>query len=101
MGRLWCVLVGIAAGACTIKDVDYAGKSCPCAAGYTCDTATNTCHVGDASIGADSPPGETCYGTGPTTVCLRNPPTTDVLQPPTNMSVDTDVSPLCATVDGT
>lgn len=35
--------------ACILPDVDLEGRACPCAEGYGCDTATNTCVKGDAT----------------------------------------------------
>jgi hypothetical protein len=35
--------------ACILPDVDVEGRACPCADGYGCDTATNTCVKGDAT----------------------------------------------------
>ena len=37
--------------ACKVPAIDLAGKSCPCVAGYQCDTATNTC----VPPGSDAP----------------------------------------------
>ncbi len=39
------------AGACRVDEVDLDGKQCPCAAGWTCAPATNTC-VRDADLDA-------------------------------------------------
>ncbi|MBK6518757.1 MAG: hypothetical protein IPG04_32610 [Polyangiaceae bacterium] len=32
------------AGACFLPDLELEGRPCPCASGYTCDEATQTCH---------------------------------------------------------
>jgi hypothetical protein len=41
--RRFLVLVGATALGCTFDDLDHVGKTCPCADGYGCDWATNTC----------------------------------------------------------
>jgi hypothetical protein len=41
-----------AVAACSVPGLELEGKQCPCADGYTCDTATNTCH---AMLGGDGP----------------------------------------------
>jgi len=57
------VALAFATTACSIGPVDLAGKQCPCADGWTCDTATNTCVGGPADApsiadaSADAPPG--------------------------------------------
>jgi hypothetical protein len=54
------VLAVVALAACSVPDVTLEGKQCPCSDGYSCNTATNTCHATDASI--DVPPGSSCLG---------------------------------------
>jgi len=57
----------LALSACSVKELDYTGKSCPCPSGYDCDVATQTCRnvapidaptlvpdTGDAAIATDS-----------------------------------------------
>jgi hypothetical protein len=46
----WIAAVGLgaqgvvlAAGACSVDDLDLTGKRCPCVAGFVCDTTTDTC----------------------------------------------------------
>ena len=47
------VLVLACLAACSIPGVTLEGKQCPCADGYTCNIATNTCQVtGDAQFGS-------------------------------------------------
>ena len=60
MVRLAAVAV-VALGACSVPDLALDGKQCPCADGYVCHTATNTCHPGDAAVDAP-PPGSSCLG---------------------------------------
>jgi hypothetical protein len=52
------VAIALVTAACSIGPVDLDGKQCPCADGWTCNTATNTCVGGatDAPV-ADAPPG--------------------------------------------
>jgi hypothetical protein len=46
-------LAALALAACSIPGVTLEGKQCPCADGYTCNIATNTCQVtGDAQFGS-------------------------------------------------
>jgi hypothetical protein len=49
MRTLWTALALVA---CRVPDVDLGGKQCPCADGYTCEAATNTCVLGNL---ADAP----------------------------------------------
>lgn len=37
----------VALSACTVPDLDLEGRACPCADGWTCDPATDTCVQGD------------------------------------------------------
>lgn len=56
------VLVAIVTlAACSVPDLELDGKQCPCTTGYTCNTATMTCHPTDASVDAP-PPGSSCLG---------------------------------------
>lgn len=54
-------LAWLASAGCAVADLDLAGKECPCADGYVCDTASNTCVAagdappGDAGAGPDAP----------------------------------------------
>lgn len=70
----------VGATACRVDELDLEGKRCPCVAGWTCETATDTCvrdpvdaamidmppndgviiDAPDASI--DGPPGSSCLG---------------------------------------
>lgn len=53
-------IAAVVLAGCSIGPVDLTGKQCPCADGYTCDLATNTCVGGptaDAPVHVDSPPG--------------------------------------------
>jgi len=43
VSRVVAASIAIAMAACTVADVDLTGKQCPCAAGWTCETASNTC----------------------------------------------------------
>ena len=46
-------LAALALTACSVPGVTLEGKQCPCADGYTCNIATNTCQVtGDAQFGS-------------------------------------------------
>jgi hypothetical protein len=54
------VVVALVLAACSVPGVTLEGKQCPCTDGFTCNTATNTCHANDASI--DVPPGSSCLG---------------------------------------
>jgi hypothetical protein len=74
-------LAAVALAGCTVADVDLTGKQCPCASGWLCETATNTCVRDPAMIDArmidappggdaidapiDTPPGGSCLGTAP------------------------------------
>jgi len=69
-----------AGAACTVPGLDYTGKSCPCADGWVCEAATNTC-VAVAS--ADGPTGDGSRGDAPigapdaaqvATSCFGTPP---------------------------
>jgi hypothetical protein len=55
MRRLVIDLAAVAiASGCMVPSLDLDGKQCPCAGGYTCDTASNTCvRGGIADAGAD------------------------------------------------
>jgi hypothetical protein len=54
-------LVALACVACSVPPLSLDGKLCPCADGYTCDTATNHCRANvDAPI--KDAPGATCLG---------------------------------------
>ncbi len=52
------------AAACSLEDVAFDGKSCPCADGWVCDTAANVCvrPGDDAGNAPDATPG--CVGDG-------------------------------------
>lgn len=54
--RSLAVALGLAAwaGACTVEEVDLTGKECPCADGYVCDSATQSCQKPGASGGSSS-----------------------------------------------
>jgi hypothetical protein len=75
----------LAPSACKVDELDLEGKACPCVAGFTCETSTNTCVrdpvdaamvdvppndgvIIDAPIDApgidaiDAPPGASCLG---------------------------------------
>jgi hypothetical protein len=60
MKRLALLLAG-----CSVADVSLDGKECPCATGYTCQVATNTCVAdhGDATASClPGTPGPLLYG---------------------------------------
>jgi Concanavalin A-like lectin/glucanases superfamily/Domain of unknown function (DUF2341) len=56
-------LVAIAPFACIVPEIDLAGRPCPCAEGYVCDTTRNTC-VPAALASAGSGAGGSGGGTG-------------------------------------
>jgi hypothetical protein len=41
------------AGACTVPDIDLAGRRCPCTGGFTCDSKRNVCVVEGSLGGGD------------------------------------------------
>ena len=49
---LWVGMVIASAIACSVGALDLSGRECPCATGYVCDTATNTCVTALATIDA-------------------------------------------------
>lgn len=49
--RALAAIAPAALAACVLGDVDLAGKACPCASGWTCDTASGTCVRGGAPPG--------------------------------------------------
>jgi Concanavalin A-like lectin/glucanases superfamily len=54
VGRgLVAIAVVIAMGGCHVADIDLTGKQCPCAVGFQCDDATNTCVRGIADAATD------------------------------------------------
>ena len=58
-------MILIALAACRVPDLDLDGKHCPCASGYTCDTATDTCiATGGGDAGGDAPL-PACFTTPP------------------------------------
>ncbi|NUO53280.1 MAG: hypothetical protein HOV80_30905 [Polyangiaceae bacterium] len=64
---LTTILVGASAtlaGACILADIGMEGRPCPCAEGYSCDPATNTCVEGDVGQGGNP---STTTGSAPTT----------------------------------
>ena len=54
-------LLVITLAACSVPGLQLDGKQCPCGTGYTCNTATNTCHPTDGAVDAP-PPGSSCLG---------------------------------------
>lgn len=50
-------LLLVCLAACEVPGVALEGKQCPCTDGYSCDTATNTCH-----FGGDAATGSSCLG---------------------------------------
>lgn len=78
--RAMALLVCAALAACTIKDIDYTGKACPCPAGYLCNTPTQTCvksnepdpDGGNSTIDMGSSDGsaatDSCFGSAPATL---------------------------------
>lgn len=57
----WLVVVAFAG--CTVPPIDLANRECPCASGYTCDDATNTCVADQISSCLASPIGAKLYST--------------------------------------
>ncbi|HEX5064374.1 MAG TPA: hypothetical protein VFV99_33595 [Kofleriaceae bacterium] len=53
--RLWLVL---ALAACSVKELDYTGKSCPCPSGYVCNEPEQTCVRSLALDGGDPKDGD-------------------------------------------
>jgi hypothetical protein len=45
MRRVAAIAASTMLAGCSIPEVDLEGKQCPCAAGYTCELSTNTCHA--------------------------------------------------------
>jgi hypothetical protein len=41
--RAWLLAATLANGACSVGDLDLAGRDCPCVDGYVCDTVLNEC----------------------------------------------------------
>ena len=65
----------LALAACSVPDVDYTGKQCPCPAGYACDNSTHTCVRG--ALAPDGAPGDGAPGDSPTSAsCMPRPFTT-------------------------
>jgi hypothetical protein len=46
----------VALAACSVKELDYTGKSCPCPSGYDCDLPSQTCRKLDSPIDARTDP---------------------------------------------
>ncbi|HTR53544.1 MAG TPA: hypothetical protein VMJ10_22780 [Kofleriaceae bacterium] len=66
----------LALAACSVPDIDYTGKQCPCPAGYACDDSTHTCVRGAlAPDGAAAPDGPNGDGAQEAS-CLPSPLTT-------------------------
>lgn len=68
--------------ACSVGNVDFANKACPCGAGYVCDVARNVCVTGlavDASASGDSGP-VTNGCTGPSCACNVDGDCTDPIR---------------------
>jgi hypothetical protein len=64
--RLWSLTLVLAAS-CTVDEVDFTGKTCPCDQGWTCDTAQNRCVLGkipDAGADAEGSAGASGAGGG-------------------------------------
>lgn len=55
---------------CSISDVDFTGKSCPCPTGYDCDLSTQTC---TKHLTPPDAPGDTPADTPVAQSCLTNP----------------------------
>jgi hypothetical protein len=53
------------AAACSVGDLDLSGKQCPCAAGWTCDTATNICMQGAVAMDSGSDDAGSSDGAAP------------------------------------
>jgi hypothetical protein len=52
---LWPLLAALAAASCTVEEVDFSSKTCPCDQGWTCDTVRNRCVLGNIpDAGLDS-----------------------------------------------
>ena len=56
------LLIAWSATACVLPDLDLEGLECPCAPGFTCDTATNTCVTGEGGSTGALPPDATSTG---------------------------------------
>ncbi|HEY1554506.1 MAG TPA: hypothetical protein VGF94_06695 [Kofleriaceae bacterium] len=48
--------LGLVLGACSVPDVDYTGKQCPCPSGYSCSATLQTCTRGET--GSDAAAGD-------------------------------------------
>jgi hypothetical protein len=60
----WLAVLALAG--CSVPPLSLDGKDCPCASGYTCNTATNKCvAMTDAKMPPDTPPGPSCLGSMP------------------------------------
>ncbi|MFO0612167.1 MAG: hypothetical protein U0414_06255 [Polyangiaceae bacterium] len=59
--RAGFVALTVLAGACFLPDLDLAGRPCPCADGFVCDAATQTCVTDPSGTGSTA---ETASSTG-------------------------------------
>jgi hypothetical protein len=56
------LMLALGAAACILPDLSLDGLQCPCAEGFTCDTATNTCVTGEGGSTSTAPPDSTSTG---------------------------------------
>jgi hypothetical protein len=53
--RLWVLGLALGCAGCTVEEVDFAGKTCPCDQGWTCEPSRNRCVLGKIpDAGTDS-----------------------------------------------
>ena len=72
------LVLAVALAGCSVPDVDYTGKQCPCPSGYTCNAATSTCSRSALANDARGPDGTRGGSDGatdaaPAASCLAQP----------------------------
>ena len=59
---LLILLPALGLTSCILPDISLEGLECPCAQGFRCDTATNTCVTGDGGSSGTESPASTATG---------------------------------------